>query len=117
MNIHSYPMELTQVFKLLSDESKYKIIKRLMKGEECVCTLAEDLGLEQSLVSHHLNKLREAGLIVDRKVGSWVHCSLDRKAFEQIENLFQKELATANITDKPCTEHDICCQLQKVGKI
>ena len=117
MNIHSYPMELTQVFKLLSDESKYKIIKRLMKGEECVCTLAEDLGLEQSLVSHHLNKLREAGLIVDRKVGSWVHCSLDRKAFEQIENLFQKELATANIIDKPCSEHDICCQLQKVGKI
>lgn len=110
-------MELTQVFKLLSDESKYKIVKRLMKGEECVCTLAEDLDLEQSLVSHHLNKLREVGLIVDRKVGSWVHCSLNRKVFEQIESIFQKELAVSNIIDKPCSEHDICCHLQEAGKI
>jgi ArsR family transcriptional regulator, arsenate/arsenite/antimonite-responsive transcriptional repressor len=110
-------MDLTQVFKLLSDESKYKIVKRLMKGEECVCTLAEELGLEQSLVSHHLNKLRQAGFIVDRKVGSWVHCSLDRKTFEQIEKAFQNELAPTNIIDNPCSEHDACCELQEAEKI
>lgn len=110
-------MELTQIFKLLSDESKYKIVKRLMKGEECVCTLAEELGLEQSLVSHHLNKLREAGLIIDRKVGPWVHCSLNRKLFQEIENTFQKELACSNIVNKPCSIHDICCQLQEQGKL
>lgn len=110
-------MEITKIFKLLSDESKYKIVKRLMKGEECVCTLAEELGLEQSLVSHHLNKLREAGLIIDRKVGSWVHCSLNRKVFEQIENIFKKEISAINIIEKPCSDHDLCCQLQKTGKI
>lgn len=110
-------MELTQVFKLLSDESKYRIVKHLMKGEQCVCTIAEDLGLEQSLVSHHISKLREAGLIVDRKVGSWVHCSLDQKVFEQIEDAFKKELATSNIIDNPCSEHDICCQFQEAEKI
>lgn len=110
-------MELTQFFKLLSDESKYKIVRRLMKGEECVCAIAEELGLEQSLVSHHLNKLREAGLVIDRKIGPWVHCSLNRKVFEQIENVFQKELTTSNIVDKPCLVHDICCKLQKKGKL
>lgn len=110
-------MELTEIFKLLSDESKYKIVKRLMKGEECVCTLAEELGLEQSLVSHHLNKLREAGLIIDRKVGPWVHCSLNRKLFQEIENTFQKELASSNIANKPCSIHDICCKLQEKGKL
>jgi|SRR3989338_4677111 len=109
-------MKLTQIFKLLSDDSKFKIVKRLMKGEECVCTLAEGLGLEQSLVSHHLNKLREAGLVVDRKIGSWVHCSLNRKVFEQIEITFRKEMATSNIINKPCSTHDICCQLQQKGK-
>ncbi len=106
-------MDLTQIFKLLSDESKYRIVKHLMKGEECVCTIAEKLGLEQSLVSHHLNKLREAKLVVDRKIGPWVHCSLNRKLFEQIENAFQKELATSNIIDKPCSVHDMCCKLQE----
>lgn len=109
-------MELTQIFKLLSDESKYKIVKHLMRGEECVCTIAEKLELEQSLVSHHLNKLREAGLVVVRKIGPWVHCSLNRKLFEQIENAFQKELVTSNIIDKPCSAHDKCCKLQE-GKL
>jgi len=84
-----------------------------MKGEACVCTIAQELKLEQSLVSHHINKLREAGLIIDRKVGSWVHCSLNKKAFEQIGQTFQKELGTANIVDKPCCIHDICCQLKE----
>ena len=88
-----------------------------MKGEECVCTIAEELGLEQSLVSHHLNKLREARLINDRKIGPWVHCSLNRKLFEELENVFQKELASKNIIDKTCSEHDVCCQLQEEGKI
>lgn len=105
-------MELTQFFKLLSDESKYKIVKHLMNGEECVCTIAEDLGLEQSLVSHHLNKLREAGLIIDRKVGSWVHCSLNKDLFGHFEALFQKEFKVSNINNKPCSEHELCCQLQ-----
>ena len=106
-------MNLIEIFKLLSDESKYKIVKRLMKGEVCVCTIAEELGLEQSLVSHHLNKLREAELVVDRKIGPWVHCSLNRKTFEQIEETFQKEIAASNIIDKPCSIHAICCQLKK----
>jgi len=103
-------MKLTTFFKLLSDESKFKIIKYLMKGEVCVCTIAEDLGLEQSLVSHHLNKLREAGLIRDRKVGSWVHCSINKDVFEQIEKEYKIEFASTNIINKPCTEHEICCK-------
>lgn len=106
-------MELTKLFKLLSDESKFKIVRHLMQGEECVCTIAEELGLEQSLVSHHLKKLREVGLITDRKIGSWVHCSLNREAFEILEKEFFKQLAVKNITDKPCSEHDVCCELIK----
>lgn len=107
-------MELTQFFRLLADESKYKIVKHLMNGEECVCTIAEKLDLEQSLVSHHINKLREAGLIIDRKIGPWVHCSLNREVWEQIEKTFAKEFASSNITDKPCNVHELCCQLQEV---
>lgn len=106
-------MELPKLFKLLSDESKYKIVRHLMAGEECVCTIAEKLGLEQSLVSHHLNKLRDAGLVTNRKIGSWVHCSLNKDIFGKLEKTFIKELAVTNIKDKPCSEHDICCVLPK----
>ena len=106
-------MELADYFKLLADENKFRIVKHLMKGEECVCTIAEKLNLEQSLVSHHINKLRDAGMIIDRKVGSWVHCSLNEKVFEQLEKTFQKELSVSNIIYKPCGVHDICCKLQE----
>lgn len=106
-------MELPQLFKLLSDESKFKIVKYLMGGERCVCTIAKDVKLEQSLVSHHLNKLREAGLVLDRKVGPWVHCSLNRDLFELLKKRFLKELNVTNIKNKPCSVHDICCALPK----
>ncbi len=105
--------KLLNYIRILSDKNRYKIVLCLMRGEECVCVLAEKLGLEQTLVSHHLQTLREAGLIKDRKVGRWVHCSLNKKKFEELESLYQKILNSNNISDKPCTSHDVCRQLTK----
>ena len=41
-------------------------------GEICVCDIP-DVGVSQSTVSHHLRKLREAGLLHSRRVGTWVY--------------------------------------------
>jgi ArsR family transcriptional regulator len=87
-----------------------------MRGEECVCQIAEKLGLEQSLVSHHLNKLREAGLINDRKVGSWIHCSINRNEWEKMEKKFISEIGILNIKNKPCRSHKLCCQILNIEK-
>ena len=38
----------------------------------CVCDI-QNVGVAQSTVSHHLRKLREAGLIESERRGSWVH--------------------------------------------
>ena len=103
--------KLQTLFKILADESKYKIILHLMKGEECVCVIAQKLGMEQSLVSHHLNTLRRVKLVQDRKVGTWIHCSLNKQTFENLENLYQKTLSSKNISDKSCTAHEICQRL------
>ncbi len=105
--------KLLSSLKILADQSKYKIILHLMKGEECVCVLADELGLEQTLVSHHLRTLREAGFIQDRKVGTWIHYSLNKKMFEELEVLNQQILNPKNISDKPCSSHDVCRQLSK----
>jgi ArsR family transcriptional regulator len=103
--------KLLNYLKLLADKSRYTIILHLMKGEECVCVLADELGLEQTLVSHHLQILREAGLIQDRKVGTWVHYSLNKKLFEEMERSYQKLLSVKNISDKSCASHDLCRKL------
>jgi len=104
---------LQSFLKILADKNKYKIILHLQKGEECVCVIAEKLGLEQSLVSHNLGTLRKAGLVQDRKLGTWVHCSLNRQSFVKLENLYQQILGSKNISNKLCDKHEICRKLTK----
>ncbi len=71
--------ELITVFKALSDETRLRIIKLLEKGELCVCDITAALDIVQPKVSFHLNTLKEAGLIKDRKQGKWIHYSLSEK--------------------------------------
>lgn len=104
--------ELLSYIKILADRSKYKIILHLMKGQECVCVLAEKLNLEQTLVSHHLRKLRKAGLIHDRKIGTWVYCSLNKKAFKKMKDLFRRVLNFNSITSSPGSRNRVCRKLQ-----
>jgi ArsR family transcriptional regulator len=44
----------------------------LVQGERTVSGIVEELGLSQSLVSHHLAALREVGLVEARRDGSWM---------------------------------------------
>ncbi len=69
--------ELLGIFKALSDETRLRIIKLLEKGELCVCDITAALAMVQPKVSFHLNALKEAGLIRDRKAGRWIHYSLE----------------------------------------
>lgn len=68
---------LTGVFKALSDETRLRIVKLLQEGELCVCDLVAALDLIQPKVSFHLNVLKEAGFIKDRKQGRWIHYRID----------------------------------------
>jgi ArsR family transcriptional regulator len=64
--------ELTQVFKLLSDETRLRILYYLAlsaDGELFVTGLCQRLGQSQPAVSHHLALLRVSGLIEPRREG------------------------------------------------
>lgn len=65
-----------QVLRALSDPIRLEICRRLAFEELCVCHLAEDLGLGQPLVSHHLKALREAGLVKSRRFSYWTYYQL-----------------------------------------
>ncbi len=102
--------KLIKFFKLLGDESKFKIISALKNGEKCVCVIYKELELDQTLVSHHLSALKKAGLINGRKAGKWVYYSINEEAFKEIENLYDnffgiknlKEIKSGNCDDKIC---------------
>lgn len=77
--------DLVQVFKLLSDETRLRILLYLMQeGELHVTALCERLGQSQPAVSHHLALLRVAGLIEARRDGKHNYYSICRGHFHQL---------------------------------
>ena len=72
--------ELKQFFHSLSDESRLKIVRMLIDNSElCVCDFMRLLKLSQPHVSFHIRVLKEANIINCKKVGRWVHCSLNKE--------------------------------------
>ena len=80
---------LSTFLKLIAEESRLKILCILEKRTHCVCELMKHTQQSQSLISHHLKDLKEAGLIIDEKKGMWVYYSLTEKG-KDTEKLLQK---------------------------
>ena len=63
------------MFKALGDPVRIRLFSAVASasgGEACVCDLP-DVGVSQPTVSHHLKKLREAGLLESERRGVWVY--------------------------------------------
>jgi ArsR family transcriptional regulator len=76
---------LARLFHALSDETRLRIVERLLVGEQCVCNLMEPLGLGQSHLSFHMKTLKDAGLVTDRRDGRWIHYSLKAETLREIQ--------------------------------
>jgi ArsR family transcriptional regulator len=71
-------VDLTKIFRSLSEPSKIRILSLLDKRASLsVSDIADNTGLEISLVSHHLSRLREQGFVKPRKKGKHVFYSID----------------------------------------
>lgn len=62
--------------KVLADETRLAVLRQLMQGPKLVGEINDQLQVEQSLLSHHLKTLREAGLVVSVRDGKGVKYSL-----------------------------------------
>ncbi len=69
-------MSCASLLKILADETRLAVVRQLMAGPKHVGEINESLGLEQSLMSHHLKVLREAGLVNAERDGKAVLYSL-----------------------------------------
>jgi ArsR family transcriptional regulator len=77
--------DLVQVFKLLSDETRLRVLTYLAReGELHVTALCDKLGQSQPAVSHHLALLRVAGLIEARRDGKHNFYSIRAKHFHRL---------------------------------
>jgi DNA-binding transcriptional ArsR family regulator len=76
--------EIRIFHKALADVNRLRIVRRLADGPASVGDLIDHVGLSQPLVSHHLRRLREAGLVVSRRAGRETICSLRPEAFGEV---------------------------------
>ena len=68
--------DLAELFKVVGDSTRIRILFVLFEAEVCVCDLAEALGMTQSAVSHQLKILKQSKLVKSRREGKSVFYSL-----------------------------------------
>ena len=70
---------LADIFKVLGDPTRVRILDVLSRGEQCVCHLAALLGMTESAISHQLRLLRTTRIVRARRDGRLIYYSLDDK--------------------------------------
>lgn len=70
-------LRLSDIFKVLGDSTRLKIINTLIDNQMCVCDIAAVLNMTHSAVSHQLRVLKTARIVKNRKVGKVVYYTLD----------------------------------------
>ena len=76
-----------KVFKAIGEETRFLIIKKLLKKELCACEIPSLIGRTQSNTSMHLTKLQDLGLIKSRRKGKMVLYSINDNDIKTIMEL------------------------------
>ena len=70
---------VARLMKLLSDQTRLRILMILAKKELCVCQIMGVLGISQPLVSRNLTLLSSAGLLEERREGKLAYYSVRKR--------------------------------------
>lgn len=65
-------LDCAEKLRVLSDPTRLSVVELLMDGPKRVGQLNEVLNIEQSLLSHHLRVLRDAGFVLTQRDGKGV---------------------------------------------
>ena len=80
---------LADLFAVLADPNRVRLVAALEHGELCVSDLAATVGLSNSATSHQLRLLRSLGLVRARRAGRSVYYALDD---EHVSTLYRQAL-------------------------
>ncbi len=104
MPVEAEVTDVADVFGLLSDTGRLRLIVALLGGELCVCDLAAAVGLSESATSHALRILRAHRVVKARRSGRMVFYAL---ADSHVRKLLELALAHAAHTSLVHEVHDM----------
>ncbi len=81
--------ELRDWNRVLSDATRLRIVEQLARRQLTVNEIARSLRMSQPLVSWHLHRLKQAGLVKMMRSGRQVRCSLDHARLQDYQRQFE----------------------------
>ncbi|HHV19132.1 MAG TPA: winged helix-turn-helix transcriptional regulator [Thermoanaerobacterales bacterium] len=89
-------MSLNMMFKALSDPIRRKILLMLKNNDMTAGEIAEGFDISKPSISHHLNTLKQAGMVMDERKGQYIYYSINTSVFEDVVS-FGMELCERKI--------------------
>lgn len=77
-------MSLNLIFKALSDPIRRKILLMLKKRDMTAGEIADKFDISKPSISHHLNTLKQAGMVLDERKGQYIYYSINTSVFEDV---------------------------------
>ncbi|MFZ5754684.1 MAG: autorepressor SdpR family transcription factor [Bacillota bacterium] len=79
---------LNDSFKALSDPTRRKILQMLREKDMTAGEIAEQFNISKPSISHHLNILKQADLVLDERQGQNIIYSLNTSVFDELIGWF-----------------------------
>lgn len=90
-NAHDSIQILSNALNLAGNEVRMKILYLLWKQEQlCVCDLSDILSMSPPAVSQHLRKLKDGGIIANKRVAQTIYYSLNTQYETLLLGFFEK---------------------------
>lgn len=75
---------MNSLFKALNDQTRREILELLKEKDLTAGEIADQFSISKPSISHHLDLLRQAGLVVSVKEGQFVYYSLNTTVMDEM---------------------------------
>ena len=80
----------SDIFKVLSDPNRLKIIDILSCSEMCACNIIKFFNITQPTFAHHMDILKKYDLVTCKKEGVWCKYKLNFEKYNEIKGIIAK---------------------------
>ena len=91
-------LALALLFKALGDPTRLRLLGLVAAhegGAVCVCDLTEGFDLTAPTISYHLKVLRDAGLVLAERRGTWIYYSVDRAVLTRLSDVLGAQVRSS----------------------
>ncbi|WP_206812005.1 autorepressor SdpR family transcription factor [Paradesulfitobacterium ferrireducens] len=81
---------MNETFKALADPTRRQIIALLKERDMTAGDIAEHFNISKPSISHHLNLLKQANIILDQRQGQFIYYSLNATVFQELISWFMQ---------------------------